>query len=64
MAQREEYRRKWFEKWKEEGVDFVLTAPNALPAVPHGGMKKGWKACGYTMLFNLVRLPSFQFNAY
>lgn len=32
----------------------MLTAPNALPAVPHGGMRKGWKACGYTVLFNLV----------
>ena len=54
VAQREEYRRKWFEVWEERELDFVLTAPNALPALPIGGMKKGWKACGYTFLFNLV----------
>ena len=54
IARREEYRAQWFDMWKEEALDFVLTVPNALPAVPHGGMKQGWKACGYTFLFNLV----------
>ncbi|KAG1867289.1 amidase signature enzyme [Suillus subalutaceus] len=38
----------------DEGVDFILTVPNSLPAVPHGGMRHGWKACGYTFLFNLL----------
>lgn len=56
VAQREGYRAKWFDMWNREDLDFVLTVPSALPAVPHGGMKDGWKACGYTFLFNLVRL--------
>jgi hypothetical protein len=55
IAQREDYKRRWFEMWNKEDLDFVLTVPNALPAVPHGGMKDGFKACGYTFLFNLVR---------
>jgi hypothetical protein len=38
-----------------ERMDFILTVPNALPAVPHDGMKDGWTVCGYTFLFNLVR---------
>ncbi|KAH7904205.1 amidase signature enzyme [Hygrophoropsis aurantiaca] len=39
---------------EDEGVDFILTVPNALPAVPHKGMRHGWKACGYTFLWNLL----------
>ncbi|KAL0958215.1 hypothetical protein HGRIS_000374 [Hohenbuehelia grisea] len=54
VGQREAYRGRWFEYWREEGLDYVLTVPNALPAVPHGGMKDGWKACGYTFLWNLL----------
>ncbi|EGO29133.1 hypothetical protein SERLADRAFT_433136 [Serpula lacrymans var. lacrymans S7.9] len=38
----------------DSGPDFILTVPNALPALPHGGMKDGWKACGYTFMFNLL----------
>lgn len=54
VAAREKYKARWFSMWKEEELDFVLTVPNALPAVPHGGMKEGWKACGYSFLFNIV----------
>ncbi|KAK7683119.1 hypothetical protein QCA50_013792 [Cerrena zonata] len=54
IAKREGYRSKWFDMWNEEGLDFVLTVPNAIPAVPHGGMKHGFKSCGYTLLFNLL----------
>ncbi|KAH7882474.1 amidase signature enzyme [Phlebopus sp. FC_14] len=63
IAQREDYRARWFKIWRgvevegakgDDGVDFVLTVPNALPAVPHRGMRHGWKACGYTFLFNLL----------
>lgn len=63
IAKREDYRARWFRVWRDtevegargdEGVDFILTVPNALPAVPHRGMRHGWKACGYTFLFNLV----------
>ena len=55
VAKREAYREQWFDMWNKEKYDFVLTVPSALPAVPHGGMKDGWKACGYTFLFSLVR---------
>ncbi|KAG9311783.1 amidase signature enzyme [Chiua virens] len=63
IAKREDYRARWFKVWRDnevegglgdQGVDFVLTVPNALPAVPHRGMRHGWKACGYTFLFNLL----------
>lgn len=63
IARREDYRSRWFKVWRDAevegrqgdaGVDFILTVPNSLPAVPHGGMRHGWKACGYTFLFNLV----------
>ena len=54
IAKREDYRARWFEAWNNAGVDFILTVPNALPAVPHDGMKYGFKVCGYSFLFNLV----------
>lgn len=54
VSHREAYRERWFDFMQDQALDFVLTVPNALPAVPHGGMKAGWKACGYTFLFNLV----------
>lgn len=54
IAQREAYKTQWFEFWDAQDLDFVLTVPNSLPAVPHGGMKKGWRACGYSFLFNIV----------
>ncbi|CAL1709221.1 unnamed protein product [Somion occarium] len=54
IVQREGYRSKWFDMWNNEGLDFVLTVPNATPACPHGGMKEGYKSCGYTFLFNVL----------
>ncbi|KAF8157116.1 amidase signature domain-containing protein [Crassisporium funariophilum] len=54
VAQREAYKNQWFEFWQEEKLDFLLTVPNALPAVPHGGMKNSFAACGYTFLFNVL----------
>ncbi|GBE87634.1 Acetamidase [Sparassis crispa] len=54
IARREGYRERWFAMMRDEALDFVLTVPNALPAVPHGGMKEGFKACGYTFLFNIL----------
>lgn len=54
VAKREAYKLKWWEFWKDAELDFVLTVPNALPAVPHGGMKNGFSSCGYSFLFNLV----------
>ncbi|OSX63278.1 hypothetical protein POSPLADRAFT_1055336 [Postia placenta MAD-698-R-SB12] len=54
VARREGYREQWFEFWKKEELDFVITVPNALPAVPHLGMLNGWKVCGYTFMWNLL----------
>ncbi|KAK4183217.1 amidase signature domain-containing protein [Podospora australis] len=55
VAQREAYRAKWFEWWNsQEGLDAIISPPNATPAVPHGGMKDAVSSCGYTFLFNLL----------
>lgn len=59
VYRREAYKARWFEWWnsfgvKGDGMDFILTPPNATPAVPHGGMKSAAAACGYTFLFNLL----------
>ena len=61
IAKREGYRDQWFQKLKDEAFDFILTVPNALPATPHGGMKDGFKGCGYTFLWNIVRLSIWPF---
>lgn len=63
VAKREGYRDQWFTKLKDEAIDFVLTVPNALPATPHGGMKGGFKGCGYTFLWNIVSPPSVELSA-
>lgn len=54
VAEREAYRAEWFEWWNAQGLDFLLTPPNATPAVPHDGMKDAVSSCGYTFLFNIV----------
>ncbi|ROT43645.1 amidase [Sodiomyces alkalinus F11] len=54
VARREAIRSDWFDWWEEAGVDFLITPPNATPAVPHGGMKDAVSSCGYTFLFNLL----------
>ncbi|KAI9458948.1 amidase signature enzyme [Lactarius psammicola] len=54
IGEREEYRMQWFEYWQREKLDFVLTVPNALPAMRHGDSRRQWKSCGYTFLFNVL----------
>ncbi|KAH9940704.1 amidase signature enzyme [Amylocystis lapponica] len=54
ISQREGYRERWHTFMRDEALDFVLTVPNAHPAVPHGGMREGFKSCGYTFLWNLL----------
>lgn len=55
VAKRELYKARWHEWWNaQDGMDFILTPPNATPAVPHNGMKDAVSSCGYTFLFNLV----------
>lgn len=59
VAKREAYKAKWFDWWnsfgdKGDGMDIILTPPNATPAVPHNGMHDAASSCGYTFLFNLL----------
>jgi len=55
VAKREAYKARWHVWWEEEAqVDFLVTPPNALPAVPQDGMKGSVANCGYTFLFNLL----------
>ncbi|KAI4216521.1 MAG: hypothetical protein LQ351_001010 [Letrouitia transgressa] len=59
VARREEYKARWHSWWQDEArLDFLLTPPNATPAVPHGGMKDAVSSCGYTFLFNLLDYTS------
>jgi len=61
-AKRELYKRKWFEWWDNSGVDCLIAPPNATPAVPHRGMHDACSSCGYTFMFNLVRLSIAETN--
>lgn len=55
VAKRETYRARWHDWWRDEAkIDFMITPPNATPAVPHDGMHDAVSSCGYTFLFNLV----------
>ena len=55
VAKREVYKAQWHDWWQNEAkLDFMLTPPNATPAVPHDGMNEAVSSCGYTFLFNLV----------
>jgi len=54
VAKREAYKAEWHTWWQEAKLDFMITPPNATPAVPHDGMKDAVSSCGYTFLFNLL----------
>ena len=54
IAQRESYRLAFLDAWRSSNIDFLITVPNALPAVPHNALKDTFSSCGYTFLFNLV----------
>ncbi|KAG6999471.1 molybdopterin synthase sulfur carrier subunit [Physcia stellaris] len=59
VAKREAYKAEWHDWWQNEAkLDFMLTPPNATPAVPHAGMKDAVSSCGYTFLFNLLDYPA------
>lgn len=51
---RENYRKKWLDRMNDADVEFVLTVPNATPALPHKGLAHSVSSCGYTFLFNLL----------
>lgn len=54
VAKREALRQSWTDLRKTQSLDFILTPPNALPAVPEGGIKYTFANCGYTFLWNVV----------
>ncbi|THH16615.1 hypothetical protein EW146_g4066 [Bondarzewia mesenterica] len=54
---REVWKRVWHDKWRAEGIDFVICAPCAIPGVPEGGTSKaGLLAASYAFLFNIVSI--------
>ena len=61
VAERESYRAKFHEAWNQSGVDFLVTVPNAMPALPLGGMRNSIGSVGYTFLFNMVRGRTSEF---
>ncbi|KAF8067942.1 amidase signature domain-containing protein [Lyophyllum atratum] len=55
VAQRDEYRAAWHEKWTESGLDFVLTVPHPFPAFKNGESKKvNLMTAGFTCIFSLL----------
>jgi Asp-tRNA(Asn)/Glu-tRNA(Gln) amidotransferase A subunit family amidase len=56
VAKREKFRETWFDWWGKpaQQFDFILTAGNATPALPHGCMKEAVSSCGYTFLWNML----------
>ena len=57
IAEREEWRRIWLERWMDEELDFVLCPTAAVPQLPKGGTAvSGLTLATYTMLFNIVSL--------
>ncbi|KIJ63821.1 hypothetical protein HYDPIDRAFT_168263 [Hydnomerulius pinastri MD-312] len=55
VVAREEYKARWHEAWEAEGLDFVLTVPHSLPAIPAGTAEKvTLVSAGYMMLFNIL----------
>lgn len=55
VVQRDRYRARWHAAWQEENLDFLLTVPNAMPAIPAGGMKNCTVAmASYVFLFNVL----------
>jgi len=55
VVRRDEYRALWHQSWKDAELDFLLTVPNAIPAIPAGGMKNATVASvGYVFLFNVL----------
>ncbi|PWW79083.1 amidase signature enzyme [Tuber magnatum] len=54
VSKRERIRAEWDKFWNENELDFIVSVPNALPAVPHGGMKNGFANCSYTLIWNMM----------
>ena len=60
VVQREAYRAAWHEAWRREGLDFVLTPPHALPAMPVAPSASDTAtlvSANYAFLYNVVSAP-------
>ena len=63
VVQREAYRAAWHEAWRREGLDFVLTPPHALPAMPVAPSASDTAtlvSANYAFLYNVVSAPSIR----
>lgn len=58
VVQREKYKADFLQAWEDAHLDFLITVPNATPAVPHDALKDTFSNCGYTFLFNLIDYPA------
>ncbi|KXN82751.1 Fatty acid amide hydrolase 1 [Leucoagaricus sp. SymC.cos] len=59
VHQRDEYRARWHKQLIDEGIDFVLTVPHALPALENGGSERATlMSAGYTFIFSLLDYPA------
>ncbi|TFK90340.1 amidase signature enzyme [Polyporus arcularius HHB13444] len=57
VVEREAYRATWHEAWNREGLDFVLTVPHALPAVPtdpKASDRATLVSANYAFLYNVL----------
>lgn len=53
---RDEYQARWHDAWEAEGLDFVLTVPHPMPAIPTGTAEKVTLISGAMgMICNIVR---------
>lgn len=54
---REEYRARWIAAMREQGIDFVLNVPHALPPMPKDGSGVATLvSASYCFLYNIVSL--------
>ncbi|KAI0711176.1 amidase signature enzyme [Cerioporus squamosus] len=57
VVEREAYKAAWHEAWKHDGLDFVLTVPHALPAVPtdpKASDRATLVSANYAFLYNVL----------
>jgi len=55
VVARDQYRAQWYDAWEAEGLDFVLTVPHPMPAIPTGTAEKVTLIpSALTMICNIV----------
>ncbi|KAH9926713.1 amidase signature enzyme [Fomitopsis serialis] len=55
VVAREAFKAAWHEAWQDQGVDFVLIVPHAIPPVPRGGTGTATLvSASYCFLFNIL----------